>query len=108
MLKRYKKMQCYDCYMLTGIDEHGQKIEDKAKSNNMMPQEYVDQQTEAAKKLWSLMKIDYDKFMRTTDEYHVKTVQEIFERFIKQETFIKANMKDGIVNLVKAILQKHN
>ncbi len=89
MLKRYKKMQCYDCYMLTGIDEHGQKIEDKAKSNNMMPQEYVDQQTEAAKKLWSLMKIDYDKFMRTTDEYHVKAVQEIFERFIKQGDIYK-------------------
>ena len=89
MLKRYKKMQGYDCYLLTGLDEHGQKIEDKAKGNNMMPQEYVDIQAESAKKLWSTMKIDYDKFMRTTDEYHVKAVQTIFERFLKQGDIYK-------------------
>src|SRR5574344_75746 len=88
-IKRYKAMQGYDCYMLTGLDEHGQKIEDKAKSNNMMPQEYVDIQAANAIKLWKEMKIDYNQFMRTTEEYHVKAVQEIFEKFLKQGDIYK-------------------
>lgn len=82
-------MQGYDCLMLTGVDEHGQKIEDKAKDANMSPQEYVDAQAEAAKKLWKTMKIDNDIFMRTTDNYHYKAVQEIFERFLKQGDIYK-------------------
>ena len=89
MLKRLRKMQGYDCLMLTGVDEHGQKIEDKAKDENMSPQEYVDVQADAAKKLWKTMKIDNDIFMRTTDEYHCKAVQEIFERFLKQGDIYK-------------------
>ena len=89
MLKRLKVMQGYDSLMLTGLDEHGQKIEDKAKDDNMSPKEYVDIQADAAKKLWKTMKIDNDIFMRTTDEYHEKAVQEIFERFLKQGDIYK-------------------
>ena len=83
-LKRYRELKGDDCFMLTGTDEHGQKIEDKAKQNNMEPKQYVDIQAQAAKDLWKKMKINYDKYMRTTDEYHVKAVQQIFERFLKQ------------------------
>ena len=89
MLKRLKVMQGYEALMLTGVDEHGQKIEDKAKDANMSPKEYVDIQADAAKKLWKTMKIDNDIFMRTTYEYHEKAVQEIFERFLKQGDIYK-------------------
>ena len=88
-LKKYHQLKNEDCFMLTGTDEHGQKIEDKAKENNMDPKEYVDIQATKAKELWKYMKIDYDKYIRTTDEYHVKAVQDIFERFLKQGDIYK-------------------
>ncbi len=81
-LKKYKKLRGYDTFMLTGLDEHGQKIQDKAKESNLSPQEYVDIQAKAAIDLWSKMDISYDKFIRTTDDYHVKAVQKIFEIFL--------------------------
>ena len=84
MLKRYHKMYGEETFMLTGTDEHGQKIQDKAKENNMTPKDFVDKMSDQAKELWKLMKIDYDKYMRTTDDYHEKAVAEIFERFLKQ------------------------
>ena len=83
-LKKYHKMHNEEVFMLTGSDEHGQKIENKAKENNMSPKEYVDIQAKIAKDLWKYMNINYDKFIRTTDEYHEKVVQDIFERFISQ------------------------
>ena len=88
-LKKYKKLQGYDCYLLTGLDEHGQKIEHKAKDAGLSPKEFVDIQAKEAKKLWSLMKIDYNKFMRTTDESHIKIVEKIFEIFLKQGDIYK-------------------
>ena len=88
-LKRYHALKGDDTFMLTGTDEHGQKIEDKAKENNMDPKAYVDIQANNAKKLWSLMKIDYNKYIRTTDEYHVEAVQQIFEKFLKQGDIYK-------------------
>lgn len=90
-VKKYKKLQGYDCFLLTGTDEHGQKIESKAKEAKMNPQEYVDIQADLAKKLWKEMKIDYDKYMRTTDEYHIIACQKIFERFLKQGDIYKGN-----------------
>ena len=84
MLKRYHKMKGEDTFMLTGTDEHGQKIQNKAIESGISPKEYVDKQADEAKKLWKLMKIDYDKYMRTTDDYHEKVVQDIFERFLEQ------------------------
>ena len=83
-LKRYHQMHGEDSYMLTGTDEHGQKIQDKALELGRTPKEHVDIQATEAIKLWKLMNINYDKFMRTTDDYHEKVVQDIFERFLNQ------------------------
>ncbi len=88
-IKKYKKLQGYDSFLLTGTDEHGQKIENKAKEANLEPKEYVDIQVKSAKALWETMKIDYDKYIRTTDEYHIKACQKIFEKFLKQGDIYK-------------------
>ncbi len=88
-LKSYKSLQGFDCFFLTGTDEHGQKIQDKAKDTNLDPQKYVDMQSDNAKKLWATMNIDYNKFIRTTDDYHINAVQKIFERFLKQGDIYK-------------------
>ena len=88
-LKRYKKLRGYDSFMLTGLDEHGQKIQDKAKEFNLSPQEYVNIQAKAAVDLWKEMDISYDKFIRTSDEYHVKAVQRIFEIFLSNGDIYK-------------------
>ena len=88
-IKRYHVLKGEDCYMLTGTDEHGQKVEDKAKEANMDPKAFVDIQANKAIELWKLMKIDYNKYMRTTDDYHVKVVQDIFERFLQQGDIYK-------------------
>ena len=88
-LKRYKKLRGYDCYMLTGTDEHGQKIENIAKKNNESPKEYVDKMAKAAKELWKKLEIDYDDYIQTTEERHEKIVQKIFERFLKQGDIYK-------------------
>lgn len=79
-MARYKRFQGYDTFFLTGTDEHGQKIEDKAKNAGVTPKEYVDNIVEGIKDLWKLMNISYDKFIRTTDEYHEKAVQKIFQK----------------------------
>lgn len=81
-IKRYKQLRGYDTYMLTGLDEHGQKIQEVAKSRGLTPQEHVNQMADDAKKLWSLMDIKYDDFIRTTDERHEKAVQKIVEHFL--------------------------
>ena len=78
-MSRYKRLQGYDVMFLTGTDEHGQKIQRVAAENNVTPKEYVDNIVDGIKKLWSLMKITNDKFIRTTDEYHVEAVQKIFK-----------------------------
>ena len=79
-IKRYHKLKGEDTYMLTGTDEHGQKIEIKAKDAGKTPQEYVDGMAEMAQELWKKMDIQYDDFIRTTDERHVKVVQKIFDK----------------------------
>lgn len=88
-LKRYKILRGYDAYMLTGADEHGQKIEQVAEKNGISPKEYVDQMADMAKELWKKMDICYDDFIRTTDERHEKIVQKIFDRFMKQGDIYK-------------------
>ncbi len=88
-IKRYHKLKGEDCFMLTGTDEHGQKIESKAIESGMSPKAYVDIQAQKAIDLWKYMKIDYDKYIRTTDDYHVKAVQAIFERFLEQGDIYK-------------------
>ena len=88
-IKRYHKLKGEDTYMLTGTDEHGQKIEEKAKELGKTPKEYVDEMAEMAKKLWKEMDIDYDYFIRTTDSEHEKIVQKIFDRFMEQGDIYK-------------------
>lgn len=83
-MTRYKKSQGYDTFFLTGTDEHGLKIEQKAAAKGIKPQEFVDEMAASYKKLWKMLDIDYDKFIRTTDEEHVKAVQKIFEKLLKQ------------------------
>ncbi|MBQ3565755.1 MAG: methionine--tRNA ligase [Oscillospiraceae bacterium] len=78
-IARYRRMQGYDVMFLTGTDEHGLKIEQKAAEAGITPKEYVDNIVEIFKKLWSYMNISYDRYIRTTDDYHVESVQKIFK-----------------------------
>lgn len=78
-IARYKRMQGYDVMFLTGTDEHGQKIEQKAAEKGVTPKQYVDEIVEIFKKLWSYMNISYDRYIRTTDDYHIESVQKIFK-----------------------------
>ena len=78
-IARYKRMQGYDVMFLTGTDEHGQKIEQKAAEKGVTPKQYVDEIVKIFKKLWSYMNVSYDRYIRTTDDYHVESVQKIFK-----------------------------
>ena len=78
-IARYKRMQGYDVMFLTGTDEHGQKIEQKAAEKGVTPKQYVDEIVEIFKKLWSYMNVSYDRYIRTTDDYHIESVQKIFK-----------------------------
>ena len=84
VMARYKRSQGYDTFFLTGTDEHGLKIEQKAEKQGVKPQEFVDKMVAIYKKLWQSLDISYDKFIRTTDKEHVKGVQKIFEQLLKQ------------------------
>lgn len=79
-VKRYKKMQGYDVFFTTGTDEHGLKIQEKAEENGMTPKAYVDKIVANIKELWKTLDIDYDAFIRSTDEVHEKNVQKIFQK----------------------------
>lgn len=89
-MARFKKMTGYDVFFLTGTDEHGQKIERKARDAGVTPKEYVDHIVDGIKKLWKLMDIDYTDFIRTTDERHVKSVQQIFRKLHDQGDIYKS------------------
>ena len=100
VMARYKRFQGYDVMFLTGTDEHGQKIEDKAREAGVTPKQFVDRIVEGdengqggIKSLWKLMNISYDRFIRTTDDYHVKSVQKIFERLKNQGDIYKSVYK---------------
>ncbi len=82
-IKRYKKQRGYESYLLTGTDEHGQKIQTVAQKRGKTPQQHVDEMAEDAKKLWKTMNIEYDDFIRTTEERHTKIVQQIFDKFME-------------------------
>ena len=89
-MTRFKKMTGYDAYFLTGTDEHGQKIERKAAEKGVTPKQYVDKIVAETKELWKLMNIEYDDFIRTTDERHEKIVQKIFKKFYDQGDIYKS------------------
>ncbi|MGT2934488.1 methionine--tRNA ligase [Streptococcus castoreus] len=85
VLARYKRLMGHDVFYLTGLDEHGQKIQTKAKEAGASPQVYVDGMAKDVKALWQLLDISYDKFIRTTDDYHEEVVAAVFERLLAQD-----------------------
>ncbi|MCI2046459.1 MAG: methionine--tRNA ligase [Faecalibacterium sp.] len=88
-LARFKRMQGYDVMFLTGTDEHGQKIQDKAAAKGVTPKAYVDEIVASVKDLWKLMNVSYDRFIRTTDDYHMETCQKIFKKLYDQGDIYK-------------------
>ena len=83
-MARYKRMRGYDVMYLTGTDEHGQKIQQKAEEKGVTPQAYVDEIVAGIKELWEKLDISYDDFIRTTEERHTKIVEKIFEQLLTQ------------------------
>ena len=92
-LKRFKKLQGFDVFFTTGSDEHGQKIQTKAKENNVHPKAYVDAIVSNIKDLWKMLEIDYDEFIRSTDPHHEKAVQQIFTTLFEKDEIYKSNYK---------------
>ncbi|MDD3831667.1 MAG: methionine--tRNA ligase [Clostridia bacterium] len=89
-IARFKRMQGYDVFYLTGTDEHGQKVEEVAKKHGISPQQYVDNLYADIVKLWDLLNISYDKFVRTTDDYHEKCVRDIYQQLMDKGYLYKA------------------
>ncbi len=92
-IARYRRMQGKDVIFLTGTDEHGLKIEQKAKEKGVTPKEYVDEIVEIFKNLWKFMNISYDRYIRTTDDYHIETVQKIFKDLYDKGYIYKGTYK---------------
>jgi methionyl-tRNA synthetase len=90
-LARFKRLTGYDVMFLTGSDEHGQKIQNIAEEKGVTPKAYVDEIVAGIKELWKMMNISYDKFIRTTDDYHVKAVQDIFKKLYEQGDIYKGS-----------------
>ncbi len=90
-IARYKRFAGYDVRFMTGTDEHGQKIENKAFENMQTPKEFVDETSGEIKRIWDLMNTSYDKFIRTTDDYHEKQVQKIFKKLYDQGDIYKGH-----------------
>ncbi|MEE1319116.1 MAG: methionine--tRNA ligase [Ruminococcus sp.] len=92
-IARYRRMQGYDVMFLTGTDEHGLKIEQKAAEKGVTPKQYVDEIVEIFKGLWEFMNISYDRYIRTTDDYHIETVQKIFKELYDKGYIYKGEYK---------------
>ena len=92
-LARFKRRQGYDVFFQTGTDEHGQKIEEKAAAAGKTPKQFVDEVADTVKNIWDLMNTSYDKFIRTTDEYHVEQVQKIFRKLYEKGDIYKGSYK---------------
>ena len=91
MIARYKRMMGFDVYLMTGSDEHGQKIEEIAKSEGITPKEYVDKISGEIRGVWDSLNTSYDKFIRTTDDYHEKVIQKIFKKLYDQGDIYKGH-----------------
>ena len=107
-IARFKRLTGYDVMFLTGTDEHGQKIQRIAEEKGITPKEYVDEIVAGIKDLWKIMNISYDKFIRTTDDYHIKAVQKIFKKLYDQGDIYKSSYEGGTVLLVNLSGQKLN
>ena len=90
-MARFKRYQGYDVFFQTGTDEHGQKIEEKAKVAGISPKQFVDGVANEIKGIWDLVGVSYDKFIRTTDEYHEKQIQKIFKKLYEQGDIYKGS-----------------
>ncbi len=92
-IARYKRLQGYDVFFLTGTDEHGQKIQQQAMEEGITPKEHVDKIAGEVREIWDLMNTSYDKFIRTTDDYHEKIVQDIFKKLYENGDIYKGTYK---------------
>lgn len=90
-IARFKRQEGYDVFFQTGTDEHGQKVEQKAAEKGLTPKEFVDDVASTVKSIWDMMNTSYDKFIRTTDEYHEKQIQKIFKKLYEQGDIYKGN-----------------
>ena len=108
-IARYKRLQGYDVMFLTGTDEHGQKIEDKAEEAGMTPKAFVDKIVNGAKgvrDLWKLMNISNDRFIRTTDDYHCRAVQKIFQKMYEKGDIYKGAYKGKYCTPCESLLDR--
>ena len=95
-IARFKRYLGYDVFFCTGTDEHGQKIQELAEAADISPKEYVDGVAAEIKRIWDLMNTSYDKFIRTTDDYHVETVQKIFKKLYDQGDIYLGSYEDCV------------
>lgn len=106
-MARYKRLRGYDVMFLTGTDEHGQKIERIANAQGVTPKAYTDKVVAGIKELWKTLHISYDKFIRTTDEYHIKTVQGIFKRLYDQGDIYKSTYEGWYCTPCESFFTQH-
>lgn len=106
-MARYKRLRGYDVMFLTGTDEHGQKIERIAKKQGVTPKEYTDSIVKGIKELWSTLHISYDRFIRTTDDYHIKAVQKIFKQLYDQGDIYKSTYEGWYCTPCEAFFTEH-
>lgn len=106
-MARYKRLRGYDVMFLTGTDEHGQKIERIANGQGMEPKEYVDNVVVGIKELWKTLNISYDKFIRTTDDYHVKAIQKIFTQLYEQGDIYKSSYEGWYCTPCESFFTEH-
>ena len=92
-IARFKRMQGYDVFFMTGTDEHGLKVEQKAAEKGVTPKQFVDGVAGEIKRIWDMMNVSYDKFIRTTDLYHVSAVQKIFKKFYDRGDIYKGSTR---------------
>ena len=108
-IARYKRLCGYDVMFLTGTDEHGQKIEEKAKAAGVTPKQFVDNIVEGpggVRDLWKLMNISNDRFIRTTDDYHVEAVQRIFKKMYDKGDIYKGKYYRHVLHAVRELLDR--
>lgn len=106
-MARYKRLRGYDVMFLTGTDEHGQKIERIANNQSMTPKQYTDKIVKGIKELWATLNISYDRFIRTTDDYHVKAVQKIFKQLYDQGDIYKSDYEGWYCTPCETFFTEH-
>lgn len=106
-MARYKRLRGYDVMFLTGTDEHGQKIERVATTQSMTPKQYTDNIVKGIKELWATLNISYDRFIRTTDDYHVKAVQKIFKQLYDQGDIYKSDYEGWYCTPCETFFTQH-